>query len=166
MNKREGLEILSKIATVCNGRANCKGCPFSDKYRGCLVYVSVNEPDSATIINDLLETFCAQSEEGQKVANVLNQILANKEHQDHADKETTDNINVLQDSVHHPKYYLKGGMEGIDVIKAAVSNLSGFEAVCVANIIKYIWRYKEKNGLEDVMKAGKYLEWLIKEVEK
>ena len=51
-------------------------------------------------------------------------------------------------------------------MKAAVSNLSGFEAVCVANIIKYMWRYKEKNGLEDVMKAGKYLEWLQEEVEK
>lgn len=24
--------------------------------------------------------------------------------------------------------------------------------VCVANIIKYAWRYKDKNGLEDVMK--------------
>ena len=49
-------------------------------------------------------------------------------------------------------------------MKAAVSNLSGFEAVCVANIIKYMWRYKEKNGLEDLQKAAKYLEWLQEEV--
>ena len=70
------------------------------------------------------------------------------------------------DNVNHPKHYCKGGVESIEFVKAAVSNLSGFEAVCVANIIKYMWRYKEKNGLEDVMKAGKYLEWLIKEVEK
>ena len=70
------------------------------------------------------------------------------------------------DNVNCPKHYCKGGVENIDFVKAAVSNLSGFEAVCVANIIKYMWRYKEKNGLEDVMKAGKYLEWLQEEVEK
>ena len=68
------------------------------------------------------------------------------------------------DNVNHPKHYCKGGVESIDFVKAAVSNLSGFEAVCVANIIKYMWRYKEKNGLEDVMKAAKYLEWLQEEV--
>ena len=73
---------------------------------------------------------------------------------------------VKNDNVNHPKHYCKGGVESIAFVKAAVSNLSGFEAVCVANIIKYMWRYKEKNGLEDVMKAGKYLEWLQEEVEK
>ena len=68
------------------------------------------------------------------------------------------------DNVNCPKHYCKGGVESIDFVRAAVSNLSGFEAVCVANIIKYMWRYKEKNGLEDVMKAAKYLEWLQEEV--
>ena len=70
------------------------------------------------------------------------------------------------DNVNCPKHYCKGGVESIDFVRAAVSNLSGFEAVCVANIIKYMWRYKEKNGLEDVMKAAKYLEWLQEEVNK
>ena len=70
------------------------------------------------------------------------------------------------DNVNRPKHYCKGGVESIEFVKAAVSNLSGFEAVCVANIIKYMWRYKEKNGLEDVMKAAKYLEWLQEEVGK
>lgn len=70
------------------------------------------------------------------------------------------------DNVNCPKHYCKGGVESIDFVRAAVSNLSGFEAVCVANIIKYAWRYKEKNGLEDVMKARKYLEWLQEEVGK
>ena len=73
---------------------------------------------------------------------------------------------VKNDNVNCPKHYCKGGVESISFVKAAVSNLSGFEAVCVANIIKYMWRYKEKNGLEDVMKAAKYLEWLQEEVGK
>jgi hypothetical protein len=34
------------------------------------------------------------------------------------------------------------------------------------NIIKYLWRYKEKNGVEDLKKARVYLDKLISEVEK
>ena len=36
---------------------------------------------------------------------------------------------------------------------------------CEGNIIKYIVRYKYKNGLEDLYKARKYLDLLIKEKE-
>lgn len=70
----------------------------------------------------------------------------------------------LNDSVKHPYHYLRGGMECIDVIKAAVRYLKPFEAYCVGNIIKYVWRYSEKNGSEDLRKAKQYLEWLIEEV--
>ena len=70
------------------------------------------------------------------------------------------------DNVNHPKHYCKSGLECIDVIRAAVSNLPPFEAVCVANIIKYAWRYKDKNGLEDVKKAAKYLQLLQEEMKK
>lgn len=34
------------------------------------------------------------------------------------------------------------------------------------NIIKYVSRYKQKNGLEDLLKAKKYLELLIEKEEK
>lgn len=64
-----------------------------------------------------------------------------------------------------PSHYLKGGMECIDVIKAAVSNLPPYEAVCVANIIKYVWRYRDKDGIKDLRKAKHYLEWLIESFE-
>lgn len=70
------------------------------------------------------------------------------------------------ENINHPKHYCKGGLECIDVIKAAVSNLPPYEAVCAANIIKYVWRYREKNGPEDLRKAGKYLELLQEEVTK
>lgn len=69
------------------------------------------------------------------------------------------------DAVHHPSYYLKGGMECIDVIAAATSNLSGMEAVCTGNAIKYLWRWKEKNGVQDLKKAREYMDMLISEVE-
>ena len=65
------------------------------------------------------------------------------------------------DKVRAPSHYYKDGMWCETVIKAITSNLIGFEAVCVANIVKYLWRYKTKNGLEDVEKAKKYIEMLI-----
>ena len=69
------------------------------------------------------------------------------------------------DMVNHPAHYCQGGIECIDAIKAATVNKPGIEAVCVANVIKYIWRYEAKNGLEDVKKAAWYLNRLIAELE-
>ena len=73
---------------------------------------------------------------------------------------------VKNDNVNHPKHYCKGGLECIDAIRAAVSDLQGIEAVYAGNVIKYVWRFKGKNGLEDLKKANQYLGWLIEEVEK
>ena len=66
--------------------------------------------------------------------------------------------------VEEKKHYTKGGIECIDALKAATVGKTGIEAVCVANIIKYLWRYEEKNGVEDCLKAKWYLERLIKEL--
>lgn len=68
------------------------------------------------------------------------------------------------DMVNHPSHYTQGGIECIDAIKAATVGKTGIEAVCVANVVKYLWRYEEKNGLEDVKKARWYLERLINEL--
>ena len=72
----------------------------------------------------------------------------------------------MADMVNHPSHYCQGGIECIDAIKAAVTDLSGIEAVCTANVIKYVWRWKNKNGIEDLKKAVWYLDRLIKEAEK
>lgn len=69
------------------------------------------------------------------------------------------------DMVNHPKHYTQGGIECIDALKAATVGKRGIEAVCVANVIKYLWRYEEKNGIEDVRKAKWYIERLLKELE-
>ena len=69
------------------------------------------------------------------------------------------------DMVEHPRHYTQGGIECIDALKAATVGKRGIEAVCVANVIKYLWRYEEKNGIEDVRKAKWYIERLLKELE-
>ena len=61
----------------------------------------------------------------------------------------------------NPSHYKQGKVECIDAIESATVNKTGLEAVCVANVIKYLWRYEAKNGLEDVRKAQWYLAKLI-----
>ena len=70
------------------------------------------------------------------------------------------------DMVNHPSHYkAKNGMEVIDVIEAFTANLEGYEATHTGNVIKYICRWKEKNGLEDLKKAQWYLNRLIENIE-
>lgn len=69
--------------------------------------------------------------------------------------------------VSHPSHYQsETGLEVIDVIEAFTFNLKGIEAVFTGNVLKYICRWKKKNGLQDLKKAQQYLTWLIEHVEK
>ena len=53
--------------------------------------------------------------------------------------------------------------KAIQPIEYILANNLGF---CEGNIIKYVSRFKDKNGIEDLKKAKHYLEFLIEEVEK
>lgn len=78
----------------------------------------------------------------------------------YGDKSTT------TDMVNHPPHYIsETGLEVIDVIGAFTSDLKGVEAVCTGNVLKYICRWKHKNGLQDLKKAKWYLEHLINHLE-
>lgn len=71
----------------------------------------------------------------------------------------------MSDNINHPAHYTQGGIECIDAIAAAVTGLQGIEAVCTGNAIKYLWRWKQKNGAEDLRKAIWYINKLIEEKE-
>lgn len=70
-----------------------------------------------------------------------------------------------KDMVNHPPHYTQGGIECIDAIKAATEGLNGFEGYCTGNAIKYLWRWKHKNGVEDLKKAHWYIKKLAVETE-
>ena len=71
------------------------------------------------------------------------------------------------DMVNHPAHYQsETGLEVFDVIEAFTFDLKGIEAVDTGNVIKYICRWKKKNGLEDLKKARWYLNRLIDHVQK
>lgn len=71
----------------------------------------------------------------------------------------------MGDPVNHPSHYCKGKIECIDALKVATSDLTGIEAVCTANSIKYLWRWKKKGGIQDLEKARWYIDHLIDELE-
>lgn len=64
------------------------------------------------------------------------------------------------DTVNHPNHYNNGDIEVIDYIKDKLG-IEGYEAFCIGNVIKYVSRYKHKNGKEDLEKALTYLKWAI-----
>lgn len=70
-----------------------------------------------------------------------------------------------KEMVDHPSHYQsETGLETIDVIEAFTFDLEGIEAFDTGNILKYMCRWKQKNGLQDLKKAKWYLENLIKHV--
>ena len=64
--------------------------------------------------------------------------------------------NENTNNVNHPSHYNKGNIECIDAMISAYGKdtVSHF---CICNAFKYIWRYKYKNGIEDLKKAQWYL---------
>ena len=74
-------------------------------------------------------------------------------------------MRFLVDKVNHPSDYTGGKVECIDALEAATKDLMGIQAVCTANAIKYLWRWKKKNGREDLEKAKWYIDRLLKEVQ-
>ena len=70
----------------------------------------------------------------------------------------------MSDRVNHPFHYSSGSkcecgkmIECLDVVRNTDFN--------IGNIIKYVWRHKHKNGVEDLKKARFYLDDEIKKYE-
>jgi|TARA_R100001530_G_scaffold133416_1_gene106775 hypothetical protein len=61
--------------------------------------------------------------------------------------------------VNSPTHYNQTGIECIDAIGAALGD--GFEYYLQGNVMKYLWRYRYKNGVEDLKKAEWYQNKLI-----
>ena len=78
--------------------------------------------------------------------------------------ERNDEVEPTNDTVQHPSHYTQGGIECIEAIRASMT-ADGFCDYCKGNILKYIWRWRSKGGVEDLRKARVYLDWLIKSAE-
>lgn len=66
----------------------------------------------------------------------------------------------MSDVVNKPEHYRQGGLECIEAIEASMSR-EEFQGYLKGNIEKYVWRYRYKNGIQDLHKARWYLDRLI-----
>lgn len=60
----------------------------------------------------------------------------------------------------NPDYYKLKKIEVIDCIESMIAGLPPDEAFNAGQVLKYLSRYNEKNGMEDLKKATWYLERL------
>lgn len=73
---------------------------------------------------------------------------------------------MTNDVIHKPNHYRgKHGMEAIEVVRNFSGDLSAEDGFYFGNAIKYLLRFQNKNGVEDLKKARKNLEWLIESLE-
>jgi len=68
------------------------------------------------------------------------------------------------DNVNSPSHYNTGKFEVIDIIEDRLTD-EELEGYYMGNVLKYICRYKYKNGMEDLKKAVWYINRLIKRKE-
>lgn len=68
------------------------------------------------------------------------------------------------DLVNQPPHYNQGGIECVEAIKASMSP-EEFQGYLKGNAIKYLWRYRHKNGIQDLQKANWYNNRLIQELQ-
>jgi hypothetical protein len=69
----------------------------------------------------------------------------------------------MTDFVNRPPHY-QGFVECIDAIEASMS-AEAFKGALKANVMKYVWRYETKGGVESLQKAQWYLNRLIVTIE-
>lgn len=69
------------------------------------------------------------------------------------------------DLIDNQPHYKNQGIEPIELMRKNFSK-EEFAGFLQGNVLKYMLRYKDKNGIEDLKKAKTYLTWLIEEEEK
>ena len=192
MDKREALEIYLKLHRECLLHKDCSNCPFWEQYKRINV-CTLSQFDNVKIAVGVeaklkriseapeqkpsvpLENLKAtttlyakapiSAEEFEKQLKALLPYKFALEPLPKEDRAIKMPESSKPDNVNHPKHYLKGGLECIQVIKAQLTPEQN-KGYLYGNVLKYMWRWPEKNGLEDLRKAKHYLDWLIKEVEK
>ncbi|MDU2670382.1 MAG: DUF3310 domain-containing protein [Clostridium sp.] len=119
---------------------------------------------------ELYNEGCGATEIGQEVGRsqsaisaLLKRLAADGRINKREIKENDKSANVKKtkrvEAVNHPLHYNLGKIECIDYIDDVLQDDYGFY---IGNIIKYVARYKGKNGLEDLKKAQWYLDRLVK----
>lgn len=135
-------DIDEAVIEYCRDK-KCLDCKMHKDGRVCALYAMTNPKEAARLMGyEVIE---------DDTPTIAEAVEENSE-------------DVKPDPVNRPAHYTSGGIERIDAMQAAF----GAEAVkdfCLCNAFKYLWRHRNKNGVEDLKKARWYLNRLITEME-
>ena len=69
------------------------------------------------------------------------------------------------DNVNNPRHYAGStSLECIECMRVTFGAKAVYD-FCLCNAFKYLWRYKNKNGEEDIKKARWYLDYVQHDIE-
>lgn len=144
--------VASLLDKQCCEQQHCRQCVLNSKRgtKSCDVYANTNPKEVAHLLG-----YEVVEDEPCTRYNPMDEIAESAEKYLEA---------VKPDPVNRPAHYTSGGIECIDAMQEAF----GVEAVkdfCLCNAFKYLWRHRQKNGVEDLKKARWYLNRLIREME-
>ena len=60
-------------------------------------------------------------------------------------------------------YYMQSAVQPIEYMELTMTS-EQYSGYLLGNVIKYVSRYRHKNGLEDLRKAEVYMGWLVDHV--
>lgn len=135
------------IKCACRGNSmNCDRCNLLEKREqercSCIGYAEMHPEESARLLGfEVIEDTPDIREAVEKYSE-----------------------DAKPDPVNHPAHYTSGGIECIDAMQAAFGD-DAVKGFCLCNAFKYLWRHRQKNGVEDLKKARWYLNRLITEME-
>lgn len=144
-NAKDFNELLDQFENYVRGRKEVNEIPPS--------FISINVADTKAWIylNHLADE---NSLSESTVYDIYFQLKS-------SDRVCTNYLSApTQEEVNHPARYNKGGIEVFDILKAYMGkeDTMAFDIGCV---IKYVLRFKDKGGLEDLKKARVYLDHYI-----
>lgn len=156
-------EKSKAVSDFCDGffdpnEKGCFGCPLG-KDAGECTDRSDEENYDILVKAGLIAPDDEVKTENDEIKRKAEQAFADASHKlSTVMRDIVDETN--KNAVNHPNHYTKGGIECINAIKASMTS-DGFMDYCKGNIIKYIWRWRDKGGIEDLQKTKVYLDWLI-----
>jgi hypothetical protein len=144
-----------------NGDNTVYGCDVADAANGCAIKIELRDADFIVehwplSLKDLIAEAKQHEPSPLAPSPCMDGINVDQfiEGVTEARERASDPIN--------PSHYKQGGIECIEAIKAATGD--GFIGYVWGNVLKYLWRWPKKGGVDDLKKARWYLDRLIQEV--
>lgn len=165
MDRKEMLELILKLASVCVKYPTCDGCPINPVNHGNCELTQMNYQPKEVVeeitkeLNAYIEMSKPKIYAGQYMDMGITPNYDTEPYPCEAEQPALTGVKIevsVPDNVNHPKHYETGKFECIDVM-IETQGVEAVKSFCICNAFKYLYRHKNKNGVEDVQKAIWYL---------